>query len=40
MKDAKRSKLEVINRFDLSRCFVHNVSSRGQNEVILVALKS
>jgi hypothetical protein len=40
MKDAKGSKLEVIGRFDVQSMFVQSVSSRDQNEVILVALKS
>jgi hypothetical protein len=38
MKDAKRSKLEVIDRFDLQSMFC--VSSRGRNEVLPVELKS
>jgi hypothetical protein len=39
MKDAKMSKLEVIDRFDLQSMFVQSVSSRGRNEVIVVELK-
>jgi hypothetical protein len=40
MKDVKRSKLEVIDRFDLQSMFCAERDSRGQNEVIIVELKS